>query len=94
VVFSLKEGVQMDYTATDDFNVITVATSWTLGGKLVTTQTRKKSRLWIYMVGGVVGAAAGAVAYLITRPPTDTTDNGGGEPEWDPALPSLPQTPR
>ena len=92
VEFTLKEGVQMDYTATDDFNVITVSTAWTLGGKLVTKQTAKKSRLWVWVVGGVVRLTACGVAALLLRPEAGDTTTPPDE-GWDPPLPTLPQTP-
>jgi hypothetical protein len=92
VTFTLEAGVQIDYTMTDDFNVVTLSSTWSKTGSIVSKKTQKKSKLWMWIVGGVVGVSGAAAAYLLltgeTTPPQDTIT-----PPWDPALPDLPPTP-
>jgi len=91
VVLTLQPEVKIDYTMTDDYNVVTFTSFWTKSGKLKTTVTGSKSRTWMWVVGGVVGVSGGVVAYLLTRP----TDDGGEDPkaDWDPTPPALPTAP-
>jgi hypothetical protein len=92
VTLPVDKAVSIDYTLSDDFNVITLSTVWTKGGQIVSKKTQKKSKMWVYIAGGIVGATAGVVTYIFLQP------NGGNNgkivpPGWDPAPPALPPTP-
>jgi hypothetical protein len=93
IELTIEEGIEMDLTLTDDFNVISLSTVWTKGGKIVTKKTTKKSRWWMWVVGGVVGATGGVVGYLMTRP-TDEDDGGQDSTIWNPLPPTLPDIPQ
>jgi len=89
--FIIEKDIEIDLTLTDDFNVITLSTVWTKGGKLVTKKTTKKSRAWMYVVGGIVGITAGTIGYIFATsepPPPGTSDTS-----WNPPPPDLPNIP-
>ena len=92
VVFTLEAGVQIDYTMTDDFNVVTLSSAWSKTGSIVSKKTQKKSKLWMWIVGGVVGVSGATAAYLLL---TQETETGGDTttPPWNPPEPRLPPKP-
>ena len=91
VTFALEAGVQIDYTMTDDFNVVTLSSTWSKTGSIVTKRTTQKSKMWMWIVGGVVGVSGAAAAYLVLTQKTDTVVK---TPEiWDPPEPRLPPKP-
>jgi hypothetical protein len=90
VTLNVDPKVKIDFTLTDDFNVISLSTVWNKGGKdVVTRKTKKKTKTWVWITGGVVGASVGAVAYFVLRPPPDPPieDTLG---IWNPEPPALP----
>jgi hypothetical protein len=90
VTLPLQAGVTIDYTLSDDFNVITHATVWSKEGAIKNLKTQKKSKAWMYIAGGIVGVTAGTVAYLFFKAPSDTGQVKKGPGPWDPAPPGLP----
>ena len=91
VAFTLEAGVQIDYTMADDFNVVTLYSTWSRTGSIVSMKTAKKSKLWMWVVGGVVGVSGAAATYLILSQKSDTVEKN---PEkWDPPEPRLPPKP-
>jgi hypothetical protein len=92
VTLPVQKELAMDYTLSDDFNVITLSTVWSKGGKIVSKKTQTKTRTIMLIGGGVVGVTAGVIAYFFLKP----EDNGGKTevpPDWNPAPPTLPNNP-
>jgi hypothetical protein len=90
VTLPVQKDLTLDYTLSDDFNVITLSTVWSKGGTIKTTKTQKKTRTWMYISGGIVGVTAGVVTYILV-----SGGNGGGpgstpEQVWNPTPPPLP----
>ncbi|OGJ85674.1 MAG: hypothetical protein A2268_16875 [Candidatus Raymondbacteria bacterium RifOxyA12_full_50_37] len=95
VELTFDEGVELDLTLNQDFNVITLATVWSRGGKLKSAVTTRKSKTWIWMIGGFVGITGAAVGVLYStgviggKEDTVVTNNG-----WKPPpLPGIPTPP-
>jgi hypothetical protein len=93
VTLNVDPKVKMDFTLTDDFNVISLSTVWNKGGKdVVTRKTKKKTKTWMWIAGGIVGASVGAVTYFMIATKDDTIPTPPPEP-WDPDPPALPNLP-
>ena len=89
VTLNVDPEVKIDFTLTDDFNVISLSTVWTKGGKeVVTRKTKKKTKTWMWIAGGVVGASVGAVAYFMLKP--QPIDSVRIDSTWNPEPPPLP----
>ncbi|MFH0920829.1 MAG: hypothetical protein V1913_10750 [Fibrobacterota bacterium] len=95
VTLPVQQGLDIDFTMSDDFNVVTLATVWTAGGKLgeKSRKTGKKSYKWMWITGGVVGVTTGTVLYFFLSNQDGTDNNDKGPGEWDPAAPALPPQP-
>jgi hypothetical protein len=92
VTLPVQKDITIDYTLSDDFNVITLSTVWAKGGNIKSGKTQKKSRTWMYIAGGIVGVTAGTITYVFLKgsteaPPPPTTQ------VWDPSPPVLPDQP-
>ncbi|MBL8028483.1 MAG: hypothetical protein JNL74_18815 [Fibrobacteres bacterium] len=92
VVLPIEKGVYLDFTVSDDFNVITLKTDWSktvkVGGTYTTTKTKTKA----IILGSVVIVTGGVIGYVLL-----SDDNGGEEPDgtvWQdagpPPLPTIP----
>jgi len=90
VTLPVQKDVAIDYTLSDDFNVITLSTVWSKGGAIKNLKTQKKSRAWMYVAGGIVGITAGTVAYLFFKAPPESSKVDKNDRPWDPAAPGLP----
>jgi hypothetical protein len=89
---TIEDGVKMDLTSSIDFNVVTLSTAWTKSAKILFDKPEERSKWWVWVVGGVVGATGGIIAYLMTREEAepDTTESLPPEPSvGPPSLPSL-----
>jgi len=93
VTLPIQKEVTIDYTLSDDFNVITLATVWSKGGAIKSGVTQKKSRKWVYIAGGIVGVTAGTIAYILVKGGGGTPPDSGQTKEWNPAPPPLPPVP-
>jgi hypothetical protein len=90
ITLNVDPKIKMDFTLTDDFNVISLSTVWNKGGKaVVTRKTKKKSKTWMWIAGGIVGASVGAVTYFMVSTEDEPPPPTPPEP-WDPDPPTLP----
>ena len=92
VTLPVQKDLALDYTLSDDFNVITLSTVWSKGGKIVSTKTQTKTRTIMLIGGGVVGITAGVIAYFFLQP-NSTGGTTQTTTDWDPPPPALPPTP-
>lgn len=92
VTLPIDQPVAFDYTLSDDFNVVTLATIWSREGKIKQGYTKRKTKTWIWISGGIVGVTVGTVAAIFLR--NDEKKNNGTEKvDWNPDPPSLPTLP-
>jgi hypothetical protein len=93
VTLPIQKEVTIDYTLSDDFNVITLATVWSKGGAIKSGVTTKKSRKWMYIAGGIVGVTAGTIAYILVNGGGSSGTDTSQTKEWNPRPPPLPTIP-
>src|SRR3989339_926862 len=70
VTLPVLQGLDIDFTMADDFNVVTLSTVWTKGGKLAekSKKTTTKKYTWMWITGGVVGATTATILYFFLQP--------------------------
>jgi hypothetical protein len=91
ITLNVDPKVKIDFTLTDDFNVISLSTVWAKEGKkVVTRKTKKKTKTWMWIAGGLVGASVGAVTYFFLTTEDDKPKEEEEEP-WEPIPPDLPK---
>jgi hypothetical protein len=90
VVLPIEKGVYLDFTVSDDYNVITLKTDWSKTVKVGGTYTASKTKTRAIIIGGVVGVTAGVIGYVLFG-----TDKVIKEEvvDWNPEAPSLPNIP-
>jgi hypothetical protein len=88
VELAIEKGVNIDLTLTDDFNVISLSTTWTQGGEIVTEQTKEKSPKGKWILGSSLGAGLGTTAAILILIGNDP--RLPDIPIWNPEPPDLP----
>lgn len=91
VVLPIEKGVYLDFTVSDDYNVITLKTDWSKTVKVGGTYTATKTKTRAIIIGSVVGVTGGVIAYVLFG--QDGKGGEDGEKPWEENPPALPNVP-